>query len=203
MTTDIATIEAKLSEFDIILLIDKSGSMEEDDCPSGMSRWAYVQESAVALARRMCKIDTDGIGLVLFSGTGIEPKDNCDVSVLKDMFAKNHPGGSTPLHSALEAGLKLAGKSDKKDLLVVFTDGAPDDAKAVINVITAQAEKQTTDDECTILFIQVGRDPKATAYLKKLDDDLNTKFDIVDVKTIDEADKYASVEELLFDAING
>lgn len=193
---------AKLSEYDFVLVVDKSGSMGEEDMPGNRSRWDHMQETAVAFARDICKIDTDGIGLVLFSGTSIISEDGCNVDKVKQMFANNRPGGGTPLHLALEAAFKLAGKSDKKDFIAVFTDGTPDDKAAAADVIRRQSHKQDTDDALTVLFVQVGRDTAAGNYLRKLDDDLSgCKFDIVDAKTIDEVEKFGSTAELVIAAI--
>lgn len=196
-------INAKLSEYDFIVVVDKSGSMGEEDMPGNRSRWDYMQETAVAFTRDICKIDSDGIGLVLFSGSSTVAKDGCDVDAVKALFASNRPGGSTPLHTALSEALKLAGKSSKKDFIVVFTDGVPDDGNAAAEVIKRQANSQDTDDACTILFVQVGRDAGAARYLRSLDDDLKgAKFDIVDAKTMEEAEKFPSTAELIVAAIN-
>lgn len=193
---------AKLSEYDFVLVVDKSGSMGEEDM-NGRSRWDYMQETAVQFARDLNKIDSDGLGVVLFSGSSIVADDGVTEAKLKEIFAANRPGGSTPLAEALQAALKLAGKSDKKDFIVVFTDGVPDDGAKAAKVIIDQANSQATDDALTILFVQVGHDAGAAAYLRKLDDSLTgAKFDIVDAKTIDEAEKFASVADLIVAAIN-
>lgn len=196
-------IQAKLSEYDFILVVDKSGSMGETDMPGNRSRWEYMQETATAFARDICAIDADGIGLILFSGSSVVSQDGCNVESVKSLFASNRPSGSTPLHDALTAAFKLAGKSDKKDFILVFTDGVPDDKKAAADVIRQQSNKQQNDDDCTVLFVQVGRDAGATKYLQSLDDDLSgCKFDIVDAKTMDEAEKFPSTAELIIAAIN-
>ncbi len=195
--------EAKLSEYDFIVVIDKSGSMGEADMPGGKSRWEYMQETATAFCRDLEKLDSDGLGLVLFSGSSIVAEDGVTTARIKQVFAENRPSGSTPLHSALTAALKLAGKSSKKDFIVVFTDGVPDDQDAAAKVIIEQSKKQQTDDELTFLFVQVGRDAGASAYLRKLDDALTgAKFDIVDAKTIEEAEKFPSTAALVEHAIN-
>jgi Mg-chelatase subunit ChlD len=122
---------------------------------------------------------------------------------VSDVFGANSPGGSTPLKEALQEAFKLAGKTAKKDFILVFTDGVPDDKKGAADVIKAQANKQNADDECTVLFVQVGRDAQAAAYLRELDDNLKgAKFDIVDAKTMEEAEKFASIAELIVAAIN-
>lgn len=193
---------ATLSEYDFIVVVDASGSMGTEDV-KGRSRWAHMQETAEAFARDMAKLDDDGLGLVVFSGTNIESYDGVNVAKISEIFQTRSPRGGTPLAEALTTALSLAGKSDKKDFIIVFTDGVPDDKEAAANVIRKQANKQATDDECTFLFVQVGYDASATAYLKKLDDDLTgAKFDIVDAKTIEEAEKFASTADLVIEAIN-
>jgi len=197
------TAAITLSEYDFIVVIDKSGSMGETDMPGGRSRWEYMQETATAFCRDIEKIDSDGLGLVLFSGTSIVKEDGVNVAKIKDVFAANRPGGSTPLAEALEEALALAGKSSKKDFIIVFTDGVPDDGVKAANVIKKQANSQETDDACTILFVQVGYDAGAAKYLASLDDDLTgAKFDIVDAKTMAEAEKFPSTAELVLAAIN-
>lgn len=198
--TDITTT---LSEYDFIVVVDKSGSMGEADCPNGRSRWEYMQETVTQIAREVSKFDSDGIDLVVFGGATVQSHQGVNVDALKGVFAKYNPGGSTPLAQALTESLKLAGKSDKKDFILVITDGVPDDKAAAADVIRRQANKQTADDECTFLFVQVGHDGGAATYLRSLDDDLKgAKFDIVDVKTIDEVEQFSSIADLIVAAIN-
>jgi Mg-chelatase subunit ChlD len=196
---------AKLSEYDFVAVIDKSGSMLEPakaSNPTGPTRWASVQESALTLIRDVSALDSDGLGLVLFSGTAAESHDGVTVDKFREIFAQHSPRGGTPLAEALTAALALAGKSDKKDFIVVFTDGVPNDQAAAARVIVEAANRQETDDALTILFVQVGDDAGATAYLRGLDDELKgAKFDIVDVKTVAEADQFASTAELIAAAI--
>lgn len=194
----------QLSEYDFVVVIDKSGSMEEPvKAGSSVTRWQAVQESAMTLVRDVEKLDSDGIGFVLFSGSSVVALDGVNSDAVRSAFASNSPRGSTPLAEALTEALKLAGKSDKKDFIVVFTDGVPDDKAAAAKVIVEASNKQETDDALTILFVQVGDNAEATAYLKSLDDDLTgAKFDIVDAKTVAEADKFATTAELILAAIN-
>lgn len=191
-----------LSEYDFIVVVDASGSMSTEDM-KGRSRWEYMQETAESITRDLNKIDSDGLGLVVFSGATIESFDGVTPSKISEVFKNRSPRGGTPLAEALTEALKLAGKSDKKDFIIVFTDGVPDDKDAAAKVIRDASNKQETDDALTILFVQVGYDSAASAYLRKLDDDLaGAKFDIVDAKTIDEAEKFATTVDLVIEAIN-
>ena len=196
-------IETVLSEFDFIAVVDASGSMATDDMSGGRSRLKAMQETAEQFLRDISKIDANGIGLVVFSGSGVDSFDNVGVDKVTEVFQNRNPRSSTPLAEALTSALKMAGKSDKKDFIIVFTDGVPDDEAAAAKVIRDAANKQETDDSLTILFVQIGYDSAATAYLKKLDDQLTgCKFDIVDVKTMAEAEKFNTTVELIAAAIN-
>ncbi len=194
---------AKLSEFDYVVVIDKSGSMAEPVKPGDTrSRYEAVQESALGFARDVGKLDSDGIDVVMFSGSGTVSHTGVTADTVKDVFAQYQPRGGTPLAEALTEALKLAGKSDKKDFIVVFTDGEPDDKAAAAKVIIDAANRQETDDALTILFVQVGDDAGATKYLRSLDDDLTgAKFDIVDAKTVAEADAFPTAAHLILAAI--
>lgn len=201
--TDLNTNEQKLSNYDLTVLIDASGSMNEPvKAGATRTRWQSVQETAVDIARTMEKLDADGIDVVRFSGAGIQVHQGVTADKVKEAFIPR-PSSSTPLAEALTEALKLAGKSDKKDLIVVFTDGVPDDERAAAKVIIDAANRQENDDDLTILFVQVGDDAQATAFLRKLDDNLTgAKFDIVDVKTVTEVDAAPTIIDLLAQAIN-
>lgn len=192
----------KLSEYDFILVVDASGSMSTEDMPGGRSRWAYMQETAAAFARDLSKFDSDGIDLVIFGGPQVTSYEGVTVDKLTDAFATRRPMGSTPLTEALQAAFKLAGKSDKKDFIMVFTDGVPDDKAGAAKAIIAQSQLQASDEDLTILFVQVGKDTGAAAYLRELDDNLTgAKFDIVDAKTQEEAEAFATTADLVLAAI--
>lgn len=194
-----------LQEYDFIVAIDTSGSMGEPvKAGSSVTRWEAVQESALTFIRDIEKIDQDGIGLVTFGGSNIKSYDGVTSQSVREAFANTSPRGSTPLAEALSAALALAGKSDKKDFIIVFTDGVPDDKAAAAEVIRKASHTQESDDSLTILFIQVGDDASASKYLSGLDDDLKgCKFDIVDAKTVAQAEAFATTDELVLAAING
>lgn len=197
-------IIARLSEYDFVVAIDTSGSMAEPNkAGSSRTRWEAVQETAMTFIRDVQQIDQDGLGLVLF-GRQVESFDNVTADKAREVFATHRPRGSTPLAEALDAAFALAGTSDKKDFIVVFTDGVPDDRDAAAKRIIQQANSQANDDDCTVLFVQVGDDAAATRFLQSLDDDLaGAKFDIVDAKTVTEADAFNSTAELIVAAIEG
>lgn len=198
-------LESKLSEYNFWVALDTSGSMDEPERsnkPEGRTRWQAIQETLGTFVRDIIKIDTDGIGLVTFGNGKAVPYNNVTPDNFSKIF-KTSPRGSTPMALGLSSLVEIAKASGggKKNFFTIFTDGVPDDKEAVEAVIRKVADAQQTDDENTFLFIQVGDNVDAAAYLKKLDDNLGTKFDIVDTKTQEEADAFATTAELIAHAI--
>jgi Mg-chelatase subunit ChlD len=195
-------LEAQLSEYDFIVVIDTSGSMGSPvKAGNPRTRWDAMQESVGVFVRDIEKFDSDGIDVVQL-GSGVKSWQGVTSAKVDEMFASLSPRGSTPLAEALTEALKLAGKSNKKDFIIVFTDGVPDDQAAAAKVIVDASHKQETDDALTILFVQVGDDAGAAAYLTKLDDNLKgAKFDIVDAKTMAQAEQFSTTADLVLAAI--
>lgn len=191
-----------LADYNYTVVVDASGSMNEIDAGHTISRWARMEESVKGLVAELAAIDQDGIDLITFGGTSIT---HCagikSATQVAEVFSRRASGG-TPLAQALEKSFEVAGKSDKPDLILVFTDGEPDNQDAAREVIRAQAAKQEQDDDLTVLFVQVGGAAGAADFLDTLDDGLNAKFDIVDTMTQAEADGYPSLAALISKAIN-
>jgi len=197
------TTQADLAKYDVLLLIDKSGSMGEQDCPGGVSRWKYAQEATEALARKAAEFDNDGITVVPFNNT-YQVYENVTPDKVHQVFTENEPNGGT--NTALVLGYALdeyfAKKADgaKPRVILVITDGQPNDKQAVRDTIIKAANKLDEDGEIGISFIQVGKDVAARAFLQELDDNLQSegaKFDIVDTKTMDEMESMALADVLI------
>ncbi len=199
-----------LENRDYTLIIDKSGSMSTKDKPGGLSRWQIMQESALALASKCEELDPDGITVYLFSGK-FKRYDNVTAAKVGTIFQENDPSGRTDLAAVLTDAVnsyfqrKAAGQIPANgEIILVVTDGEPDDRKAVMDVILAATQKLDRDEELAISFIQVGTDETATKFLKILDDDLGragAKFDIVDTITMNDMEDL-TLKEVLLSAIS-
>jgi uncharacterized protein YegL len=118
--------------------------------------------------------------------------------------------GRTDLASVLEDGLenffqrKAANQTKANgETFIIITDGEPTDRKALIRLIIEATQKIDRDEELAISLIQVGHDKKATAFLKALDDQLQSagaKFDIVDTVTVEDM-QGMSLTDVLLNAI--
>lgn len=199
-----------LENRDYTLIIDKSGSMATKDKPGGSSRWQIMQESTLALANKCEEFDPDGMTVYLFSGK-FKRYDNVTTAKVATIFQENDPSGRTDLAAVLGDAVnnyfqrKAVGQVPANgEIILVVTDGEPDDRKAVMQVIMDASQKLDRDEELAISFIQVGTDEAATKFLKILDDDLGragAKFDIVDTITMNDMEDL-TLKEVLLSAIN-
>jgi len=202
--------EAALKDRDYTVIIDKSGSMHVTDTPQG-SRWKSAFETTLGFAHKMATLDPDGLTLYLFNNM-FKRHDNVKPDAIQNVWDEHNPSGSTNLAAVLKDSLdNFFYRKERNEIkangeiILVVTDGVPDDEKLVQDHIVAATKKMTNEKELGILFLQVGQDPTATQYLQKLDDDLvakaGAKWDIVDTKTYEQIGNM-SLTQVLLDAIN-
>jgi uncharacterized protein with von Willebrand factor type A (vWA) domain len=183
----ILTVETA-SEFDFMVLLDASGSMARPSARfPGKTRWNEAQESIFSTAAALEKYDADGIDVVVF-GPNIEVVEGVTAAAVDGVFARRDPRGGTPLNGALKVVIDKQKKTGKKTVAVVFTDGEPDEGETVAKTLTDASNAIGKDEDLTILFVQIGDDAKARAYLDNLDNSLTGKFDIVDVVSMTDAE---------------
>lgn len=198
-------IKAKLTEYDSIVLIDRSGSMA-GPAKGYTDRWTQAKEITIGIATLAAQVDEDGITVITFGGSfnpSSDVRDGLkDASAVAALFGERGPNGGTPTAEALEAAFAKKFAAGKKAVIVVVTDGEPNDKSGVEKAIVAATQKLTTADEIKILFIQVGDDSATSAWLSSLDNSLSgAKFDIVNAIAFKDADGL-SAEDLLARALD-
>ncbi|MEM9771427.1 MAG: hypothetical protein AAF889_07490, partial [Cyanobacteria bacterium P01_D01_bin.73] len=155
---------------DYILAVDASSSMLMK-LPDGRSRWNAVAEATFGLAIGVEALDPDGIEVYTFASK-VKELNNATAQTVVDLFAKNHPFGSTNLAGLLNVVLLQKWKPEVPTTLIVVTDGQPDDKAAAAQVLIEATKKMQFDEQLAVSFVQVGDDPGATKFLQFLDDEL-------------------------------
>ena len=194
-----------LGRYDFVMLIDKSGSMETRDCGKNrnISRWNYAKEQTKAFAEVCASFDDDGIDIILFSNR-VKSYEGVTPEKVDQIFVENSAGGTTDTALAVQKAFdSYRDRGMKKPMIVVcVTDGIPDDQRELKDVIIGITKKIKSDDDFGILFLQVGYDRSATAFLDELDNNLSgAKFDVVSTVNAEDSADF-SIVELLLKSIN-
>jgi cobalamin biosynthesis protein CobT len=128
------------------LLVDLSGSMSDEVVrKDGTLTWrsTLAQESALALALALTGIPGVTVAATAFPGRAGSPervtrmlRPGQSVRDAAGAFLQ-HPRGGTPLAQALwYAAAELLARREQRRLLMVLTDGAPDDAREAARLLT-------------------------------------------------------------------
>jgi uncharacterized protein YegL len=221
---------AAIADYDVIVFIDSSKSMGKTlsgetqwtpnpvaELPSGVppneSRWQWCSEQTESLSKELRQALSepvkDQFRVVLFNDRYKVFKD-VDMASVPTFFASNRPAGNTNANDALRSQLHeyfaaRAHSDHVKPLLVaMITDGCPDDPWALRQTIIDATKRMNDPGEIAITFLQVGVDPKATRYLRELDNNLvreKARYDIVTTKSFEELSK-AGLAQALVDAVH-
>src|SRR5258706_5455964 len=157
--------QINLANLDVRVLVDRSGSMTETDTPNKKSRWDYAEESIKALVKQLGAHDDNGIDIIYFNNQ-FEVSEGVSADTFADTWKQHTPGGGTRMGPPLQKALDMAAKAlgEKQQLILVLTDGQPDDQDVVAAAIVTFTKKMDRDEQCAILFARVGQDPKAKAF---------------------------------------
>lgn len=211
--TDVATAPAptgsnpnnlELNKGDqFIIGLDISGSMTTQDCPGGASRLNYCLETLEVFVREAAKWDPDGVSFYPFGATvhafpDMQPDD------IKAKLSGIRTEGMTMTHLAVQkAFAEHQSKGNEQTFLMIFTDGSPSEPDALKKAIVDITNTVKDAGEFRIAFITVGqRSADLDKYLTDLDDNLTSagaKYDIVDVKRMEDVDFLAAVNGALND----
>lgn len=188
-----------------ILALDVSGSMGQSDCPGNTRRIDYLLETVRTFHIEATKWDPDGVSFYPFGATvhafpDLKPED---FEAKLSKFSKSLEPMTNTAAVISAAYKEHKSKGSEQTFLMVFTDGEPSDRGAVAKVITDITNDIGGEREFCIAFITVGNiAPDLEAWLTALDDDLiknGAKYDIVDVKKLEEVDFMAAVAGALVD----
>lgn len=198
-----------LSKYDVVIVLDKSGSMDERDCPGGMSRWDWCRDQMMSLTAQIGSVFKNGITVALYS-SDFDIFRNVDLGYVTRIFGENAPSGGTYTGKVMEAvfddyfARRASNPATRKLLVQVVTDGDPSDKGALIAAISRASQMINSPGEITVNFLQIGHEEAGARTLAKLDTNManeGAKFDIVRVEPFAAVER-EGLPRALADAIN-
>lgn len=175
---------------DFIIALDISASMQNTDCPNGLTRYKYAIEKCQQFAHEAAKYDDDGVSVYTF-GAQVHGHENVTADKLDDLLSTKSFEGATMTHLLVQSAYNEHVKNgNEQTCLMVFTDGEPSDEGALLTTVANITQQLKSNEEFTMIFITVGkRSSSLEAFLTVLDDSLpGAKYDIVSVKALEDVD---------------
>jgi hypothetical protein len=157
-----------LSGFEIVLIIDDSGSMNTPLSNSKhATRWDELKEVVNIVIKIATIFDEDGIDInFLNRGNYNNIKDLDTVNYILN----DRPCGLTPLNKVLNEVLIKYGQTTKPVLIVIATDGIPTDISGNHNIKSfTQTLKNKNHDKFYVSFLACSDQESDVGYLNKLD----------------------------------
>lgn len=159
---------------DLTIILDKSESMSKLIEERGISRWEEAQTAIYTLSQEWEKVNSNEITLYLFWSL-FKRYNQVNSSRILQLFKEYSPAGSTDLAWVLQDAIKdyyyckaVGLHRSMRKLIVVVTDGEPDDAHAVKKAMQNAFLRSPEKPNISLLFIQVGSDAKAAHFLQEL-----------------------------------
>jgi hypothetical protein len=178
--------------------------MCERDTPTGQSRIDFSKEKVKLFASEADKLDPDGVDyftfgskITSFIGLTVEKAHELINSLKANECSTNTAGLITAMYDRMKQ-LRASGVTDHL-IAFIITDGDSSDREAVKTVLRAIADEQPDGEGIGFTFLRVGSDQSVVQFLTDLDDNLNTKFDIVDTKVLEDVDFEAAAMGALHD----
>ncbi|CAE7466719.1 unnamed protein product [Symbiodinium pilosum] len=188
-----------LEDYEIILILDDSGSMNMSALPAGqrslleekVSRWEELKHTVHLLIDLACCFDKSGLDIFFLNRGELEGVQGSADPRLTAAFA-DKAAGTTPLTETLRlVAAKVAG--ERPILLMIFTDGEPNGGSKLFEAeLTKLITKKSTNGTFKVQIMACTDDEDAVGYLNVID----KKFEAVDVTD----DYYSEKQEVLVNA---
>jgi hypothetical protein len=202
-----ANIE-QLRNYDVEVIIDISGSMNDPDGTGNLTKFEWCREQVRTLAQKLSKYNRT-VTVTVFHDD-YKTYENCDPSKIIEVFSETTPSGWTglldPLSERMNVGLYGHPPGGRPLLIAIMHDGLPNiprDPKAVDRAIVAFTNRLQSPSQVRLTFLQIGDTFAGRDFCKNLDDNLvneGAQFDIVDTKTFAEL-KQIGLTKAIIDAL--
>lgn len=183
--------ERLLANHDVILIIDKSTSMDGRLDASGKSKWEWCRDNAYELAS-LTQYFPNGVDVILFDD-GYNYFRKMRPGQITELFVRNKPSGGTQLHEPLWDVLSRyfdnRNASTKPLMIAILSDFGTniDHCRAAI---FEAAQRVRHPGELTISLLEIGHGGEL--LVDALDNDMvnvGAPYDIVDATKMDEIQK--------------
>jgi hypothetical protein len=191
----------RLAAHDIVLLVDKSGSMHTPDCPmpkqgklgtissfilsgpaGGVSRWDWCLEQTSRMAKQTEQVLPNGFSVLLFDNR-FRVYPNVNVEQLAKIFRQNQPQGGTLLTGPLASTFNdyfrrkdISGNKVKPLLVGIITDGCPNDPEGVVDAVVSATHTMRNPSEITVIFFLIGgHDRRGEEFVFDISHDLTSQ----------------------------
>lgn len=164
--------KAELTKYDVIFIVDHSGSMSTHDCPQNSSRWDWLAAQVYSIQRDAQDCFPRGLRVVMFDDKA-EEYIKVAPGEFVNLFKYYGPEGGTHTAYAFRTQMNAiqAKLAEKKPVMVVgLTDGLPNDPSALQQVfhdLKVLASKTTTP--LKVSLVQIGASSQGLQTLSQLE----------------------------------
>ncbi|MBS1991029.1 MAG: VWA domain-containing protein [Cyanobacteria bacterium SZAS LIN-3] len=195
----------KLQTYDIVMLIDQSGSMSDPVNTAGLTKWDWCSNQLTSFASQALKNTGRRFTIVTFNGN-YELRRNCAAEEVQQTFTRNRPGGATDLATPLDFVLNdyMSGARTNPLLVVVLTDGEPAAPELVQQCIIDTTRRMSSPEQIKIVFFEIGDDADGRALIRMLDAGLlgqGARYDIVEANSFERLQQLG-LKSALYDTFN-
>jgi hypothetical protein len=170
-----------LADYDIELIVDRSMSMRERDCPGGLSRWQWLGVQSANLANSLSPYVPNGLTVIPFA-TEFDVFEHAKAQDIARIFNGVGQQFGTrlfePLAERLDNYFSHNGQPKKPLLIVVLTDGVPVprfEPALVVRELVEASRHMTSPWQATVIFGQIGGNDRAgEEFLTDLERNLTT-----------------------------
>lgn len=174
----------ELDGYEIVIICDDSGSMAnpvtkpDDPFCKTETRWQEAQKSLKIIVDIASVFDSDGID-IYYLNRGPILNVHSSIQLESKVNFSRGPAGSTPLGETLQQVLEAKKSCERKLLIIIFTDGAPDNMKLFKSVLA----NRKPINKVFVSLVACTDDETAVGYLNGLDST---------IKNVDTNDDYYS-----------
>lgn len=180
-------------EYFIVIVLDRSGSMDPTRYDNGSDGPTKIQVATSAVARFAVACEDLGIDVAVvdfYDDTARLAKPaSVDAEFAQETLLNTDAGGGTPLSDALTLATSLSEMDSKESIIITMTDGKPRDVDG-----TAEVIKQSYAPVCSLTVAtdcEPGNPPERAAKLEPHFDQTTTVFD--PEKLDDRLDQFAAL----------